>query len=201
MRGRKKTSNDPRRVSTRSAGRAAAVLVISAAVLAAVGGCGTGSPQLTARIATLEGTNLELRDKVNALERELKKIRDDQAEQKTEGMVTCMRILFELAPKWKQRLRLDLLDFSAKDMNVGVMAEADVAEGHINILTGGVTRIWGNRADVLREEHGIWVMHIAGPDDGRAVFRLIQGYNAISKAAIRKKHGKNFLDNVFKPKD
>jgi len=189
------------RTSARSAGRATVALALSIALLAAGVGCGGGSAELKAKAAALEGENQQLRDEVSDLKRELQRIRDKQAEQKKEGMVICMRILFELAPKWKQRLRLDLLDFSAKDMNAGVMAEADLAEGHVNILTGGVTRIWGDRADVLREKHGIWVMHIAGPDDGRAVFRLIQGYNAVSRAAIRKKHGGDFLDNVFKTKD
>jgi len=185
---------------TRPAGHAAGVVLV-AVVLSGVVGCAGGDPQLTARVATLQTENQELRDKVTDLERQLQRIRDDQAEAKAEGLVTCMRILFELSPQWKQRLRLDLLDFTVKDMNVRVMAEADVAEGHLNVLTGGVTRIWGERADMLRQKHDIWVMHMAGPDDGRAVFRLIQGYNAVSKAAIRKKYGTDFLENAFKAKD
>ena len=189
------------RISARGAVRVAVALAVWGAAATVGGGCAADNAHLLDRIATLEETNQELRDQASDLDRKLQIISDDMARQKKEGLVTCMRILFDLPPKWKQRLRMDLLDFGARGMNASVMAEADVAEGHVNILAGGVTNLWSSRADELRKEHNIWVMHIAGPNDGLAVFRLIQGYNVISKAAIAKKHGKDFLDNVFKPRD
>ena len=179
--------------------RAAGLIALSAVIGAALGGCGGQGEPLKARIAKLEEANLALRGEVADLDRKVAALQGNLRREKDVGI--CMRILFQLPAKWKQRLRLDLLDFSAGDMNAGVMAEADVAEGRFNVLTGGLTSIWGKRAEVLQEKHDIWVMHIAGPNDGEAVFRLIKRYDAISRAAIDKKHGKGFLDNVFKRKE
>ena len=173
---------------------AAAVLIVAVAC----GGCAQDNPQLTAKIAELERTTQDQEARIGGLENQARKLKAELVDAR--DTATCMRILFELPSEWKQRLRTDLLDFSSEtDLNAGVMAEADVADGHLNILEGGLSTIWGKRAKVLREKYNIWVMHVAGEDDGETVFKLINSYNAVSKAAIRAKYGQSFLDNVFKP--
>ena len=179
----------------------AAAWLACAALAAAGAGCATNdNTALTTKIAELEGENEALHARIASLESTVKGYEDRDAQARREGLPTCMRILFELPPQWKQRLRLDLLDFSAgADLNASVMAEADLTAEHTNILIGGLTNIWGKRADVLREKYDIWVMHMAGEDDGEAIFRLINGYNTVSKAAIKEKFGQKFLDNIFQP--
>jgi len=177
-----------------------AVWAAFAAVASMGVGCAADNSALTTKIAALENDNQALRQQITSLESTIQTHKDRQEQARREGLPTCMRILFELPPQWKQRLRLDLLDFGAgADLNASVMAEADVVGKNINILTGGVTNIWGKRSDVLREKYNIWVMHMAGEDDGAAVFRLINGYNTVSKAAIKAKYGQKFLDNIFQP--
>ena len=174
----------------------AAMLI--AAVALACGGCAQDNSALTTKIAALERTTQDQEARIDGLENQARKLKAELVDARDAS--ACMRILFELPAEWKRRLRTDLLDFSSEsDLNAGVMAEADIADGHLNILEGGLSTIWGKRAKVLREKYNIWVMHVAGEDDGKTVFKLINSYNTVSKAAIRAKYGQSFLDNVFKP--
>lgn len=184
--------------SSGEARRAAAALIVITAIAAMMGGCGAETTPLKTRIASLEKTNQALRDQIGDLEFKLQVRKDKDKGREKEGLVTCMRILLGLSREWKQRLNLQTLDFAAGgDMGTGLMAEEDVAEGRINYLTGGVTGIWGTRAKDLREKYDIWVKHLAGQNDGDAIFRLIKAYNAVSKGAIRDKYGQAFYDKVF----
>lgn len=165
--------------------------------MAAMGGCGAGAG-LQTRVASLEKSNRGLRDQVKDLDARVQILLADEKARKKENIVACMRNLLIMSPEWKQRFHLETLDFLAGgDMNVGMMAQEDVAEGHINYLTGGLTGIWGPRQKDLRSKCGIWIKHIANVNDGDAIFRLIKAYNAVSKAAIREKFGKDFYEHVF----
>jgi len=174
-------------------------VVLIAAVAVACGGCAQDNSQLTAKVAELERTTRDQEARIDGLEAQAKKLDAELAYAR--DVANCMQILFELRDDWKQRLpNMELLDFSSEtDLNAGVMAQEDIADGHLNILEGGLSTIWGERAKVLREKYNIWVMHIAGEDDGETIFKLIRGYNTVSKAAIKAKYGQAFLDNVFKP--
>ena len=113
-----------------------------------------------------------------------------------EEHVECVPVrLLQLSPEFKARLHLHLLDFrQPPPHHAEQMARADVDSGDLNILTGGMNIYNKSLRAFLRSEYQIVVMDIADCDDGKAIFRLIDCYNAIVKAEITKRTGKHYED-------
>jgi hypothetical protein len=119
--------------------------------------------------------------------------RELESERRTENREEVAHIMLALKPEIKSRLHLHLLNFEKPDMNVGEMARADAGDGHLNILTGGMSRFFGEPAEKLRAKYGIDVIDLVDCRGGKAIFRFMNEYNAVSEKAIEDKFGKGFL--------
>jgi len=106
--------------------------------------------------------------------------------------------LLALPPETKARFRLDLLDFDAGvPYRAETMAKADLAEGHFNILTGGVNVYTAEVCRFLQTRYGIVVVSVASCTDGDDIFKVMDAYNEVVEDELPRKFGKN-LDDMLR---
>jgi hypothetical protein len=96
----------------------------------------------------------------------------------------CMRALLALPPEQKQRLRLDLLDWSKPDFNAAGMAKADIEAGNRNVLELPTAPAESQPVDpALRgaqTDGGVHRIVLRGAEQTGTGARLVEVYNAVT---------------------
>ncbi|MFO1492205.1 MAG: hypothetical protein U1F77_14990 [Kiritimatiellia bacterium] len=136
-----------------------------------------------------------LREYADRVTEAMIKMEEAQMKRDVEHVESVPVRLLQLSPEFKARLHLHLLDFrQPPPHHAEQMARADIESGHLNILTGGMNIYHKRLRAFLQSEYQIEVMNIADCDDGEAIFRLIDCYNAIVQAEVTKRTGKPYED-------
>ena len=104
-------------------------------------------------------------------------------------------VLQHLPDPMVERLHLELIDPSKDDWNFGAMAGADVAAGHINILTGGFSAYW-DVMDVYHSHYGTPVLYLQNRLGNQRLFALMDDYNAVSESAVARTWGDDHLEHA-----
>ena len=195
------------------------IAMISIAVLSVLGsGCANAKlNQQNARLredyAELMRTNIELRKDYAELVRtndiELRKALDEMDTAWTEWRHSrdelavrlseeVPMVLLALSPETKARLHLHLLSVRRDGTHdVGKMAEADLAAGHVNIFTGGYSIFRPKEHQYLRTKYGMWILNVGSCTSGKAVSDMMSDYNSVVAKGLLKKFGKT-LDEIFR---
>ena len=76
-------------------------------------------------------------------------------------------------------------------------AHADLAAGKLVIEEAGLPQIWeGTYSRLLRERHGIEVRYVAGCLIDQETVKHMKAYNAVMKAEISRRFGKEALEKA-----
>lgn len=119
-----------------------------------------------------------------------------ERERTRSGKLQLCTTLFRLSSRSQGKSNLHLLELDdEKTYGAAKIATADVAEGLLIVLTGGLTR--AHRPEVveyLKKEFGIDYVYLCGCVAPESVWQFMDAYNKVSEAAIKKKTGKAFCD-------
>ena len=111
-------------------------------------------------------------------------------------LVRNLSLLAEMAGA---RCHLELLDWDRPDFGARQIATADLADGHLNILMGGLNIFQYNPELTRRlaQEFGIRVCQIATCTDGERSFQFIDDYNAVSESGIDRRFGLDLIGRLI----
>ena len=118
------------------------------------------------------------------------------ARERLETIMFC-QCLLALAPEHRDRLHLHRLKLlGEKPWGADEMARADLAAGHLNILTGGLNIYRNGLKEIIRDDYGVTVIEVATCTTGRQAFEVIDAYNAVTKKVVEGRHGKDWLEKA-----
>ena len=131
--------------------------------------------------------------KIHRLKNEIEELTYKRMQNAEYGHYELANALLRMDKDAFERFHFEYVDFAKPSpYNAPVVANKDLAEGKINVLTGGLS-LFGDptKRDRLLKKHNIHIVYLTGCDGGAQAYDFIMAYNEPVKKYVKGKFGKS----------